>query len=131
MIKRLNNHSSKDVLNRFQAYKALSIINEESALHAIRYSIREVKEGQDCILVVENMDSFKIILDLIIKHNLFNDINVLQKREGHWKLNNNELRILTKNISNVSGLVESENPIIIDARQGDPDYQKAIKILDM
>jgi hypothetical protein len=131
VIKRLNNHSSKDVLNRFQAYKALSIINEESALHAIRYSIREVKEGQDCILVVENMDSFKIILDLIIKHNLFNDINVLQKREGHWKLNNNELRILTKNISNVSGLVESENPIIIDARQGDPDYQKAIKILDM
>ena len=115
-------YTGYDILGRFDRYKKQNAIGKEVAIESLRYCFRYIKRGNNCALIVSDMNNVKMIMELlIVEYKLFGKLNIIKKKSDGFVFDNGtEFRVLpTVNRSlatNMLGL----NVKIVDGKFGDP-----------
>jgi len=123
---------NKDVLARYESYKQRNRININLAHDALRNCFRFIRRGQSCALIVSDMQSVRVVMDILNNNKYLNNLIILSKKEDGFIFGNNvELRILPKNIESLAHIMIGKNVKIIQASDGDPKMKKFKKVMEV
>ena len=126
----------RDVLARFDSYKLKNRIDTPTAHEALRYCFRFIKRGTSCALIVSDMTSVNVVMEILNNNEsdnqYYKELSVIERKaDGIVFSDDVEFRVLPKNNESLARLMMGNHIKIIQAREGDPKMKKFKEIMGL
>ena len=120
----------RDTLARFESYKLKNKIDVPTGHEALRYCFRHIKRGVSCALVVSDMSSVRIIMNICEVY--CKDLSIIKKKQDGFIFENNiEFRVLPKVNEHLAYIMLGNGAKVIQACEGDPKMKKYKEIMGL